>query len=65
MRRAREMVTEVLSVRSVPVRINAVSSELAAADLEAIAGLAADVRIPQGAVRQTCNGSATGHRTHR
>jgi len=34
-RRAREMVTEVLSVRSVPVRINAASSELASTDLEA------------------------------
>jgi len=59
------MVTEVLSVRSVPMRINAASSELASTDLEAIAGLAAGVRIPQGAVRHRGAMGPRPHRTHR
>ena len=44
---ARAMVAEVLADRSAWVRINAVGTELAAADLEAVAGLAAGIRIPK------------------
>jgi len=44
---ARAMVAEVLSERSAWVRINAVGTELGDADLEAVAGLAAGVRIPK------------------
>jgi citrate lyase subunit beta/citryl-CoA lyase len=44
---ARAMVTQVLADRSAWVRINAVGTELAAADLEAVAGLAAGIRIPK------------------
>jgi citrate lyase subunit beta/citryl-CoA lyase len=47
-REARAMVAEVLNnERSAWVRINAVGSELAAADLEAVAALAAGLRIPK------------------
>ena len=41
------MVTDVLADRSAWVRINAVGTELAAADLDAVAGLAAGIRIPK------------------
>jgi citrate lyase subunit beta / citryl-CoA lyase len=44
---ARAMVTQVLAGRSAWVRINAVGTELAADDLEAVAGLAAGIRIPK------------------
>lgn len=44
---ARAMVTDALATRSAWVRINAVGTELAAADLAAIAGLAAGIRIPK------------------
>lgn len=44
---ARTMVADALAERSAWVRINAVGTELAAADLEAIAGLAAGLRIPK------------------
>jgi citrate lyase subunit beta/citryl-CoA lyase len=44
---ARSMVADVLTDRSAWVRINAVGTELAAADLEAVAGLAAGIRIPK------------------
>ena len=46
-RQAREMVTEALTDRSAWVRINAVGTDLAAADLEAVAGLTAGIRIPK------------------
>jgi citrate lyase subunit beta / citryl-CoA lyase len=46
-RRARAMVAEVLAERSGWVRINAVGTELAAADLETCAALAAGIRIPK------------------
>jgi len=45
--RARAMVADVLGDRAAWVRINAVGTELAAADLEAIAGLAVGIRIPK------------------
>jgi citrate lyase subunit beta/citryl-CoA lyase len=45
--RAREMVAEVLETRSAWVRINAVRTDTAAADLDAIAGDAAGIRIPK------------------
>jgi citrate lyase subunit beta/citryl-CoA lyase len=45
--RARAMVAEVLADRSAWVRINAVGTAVAAADLAAIAGLAAGIRIPK------------------
>ncbi len=45
--RARAMVADVLSDRSAWVRINALGTELAAADLDAVAGLAAGIRIPK------------------
>jgi citrate lyase subunit beta/citryl-CoA lyase len=41
------MVADVLADRSAWVRINAVGTALAAADLEAVAGLAAGIRIPK------------------
>src|ERR1700737_4932741 len=44
---ARVMVTEVLGQRPAWVRINAVPTNLAAADLEAVAGVAAGIRIPK------------------
>jgi citrate lyase subunit beta/citryl-CoA lyase len=44
---ARAMVADVLADRSAWVRINAVGTELAAADLDAVAGLAAGIRIPK------------------
>jgi citrate lyase subunit beta / citryl-CoA lyase len=44
---AREMVAEVLARRSAWVRINAVRSEDAAADLDAVADRAAGIRIPK------------------
>jgi citrate lyase subunit beta/citryl-CoA lyase len=44
---ARAMVADALAARSGWVRINAVGTELAAADLDAIAGLAAGIRIPK------------------
>lgn len=44
---ARAMVAEVLADRSAWVRINAVGTQLAATDLEAIAGLAVGIRIPK------------------
>ena len=44
---ARAMVTRVLGQRAAWVRINAVRTRLAAADLEAVAGLAAGIRIPK------------------
>jgi citrate lyase subunit beta/citryl-CoA lyase len=44
---ARAMVAEVLVDREAWVRINAVGTELAAADLEAVAGFAAGIRIPK------------------
>jgi citrate lyase subunit beta/citryl-CoA lyase len=45
--RARAMVVDVLSDRGAWVRINAVGTQTAAADLEAIRGLAAGIRIPK------------------
>ena len=45
--RARAMVADVLGGHAAWVRINAVGTELAAADLEAIAGLAVGSRIPK------------------
>src|SRR3989440_7192014 len=44
---ARAMVSDALADRPAWVRINAVGSELAAADLEAVTGLAAGIRIPK------------------
>ena len=44
---ARAMVADVLADHSAWVRINAVGTELAAADLDAVAGLAAGIRIPK------------------
>ena len=44
---ARSMVADVLVDRAAWVRINAVGTELAAADLEAVTGLAAGIRIPK------------------
>jgi citrate lyase subunit beta/citryl-CoA lyase len=44
---ARTMVAEVLADRPAWVRINAVGTDLAAADLEAISGLAIGIRIPK------------------
>jgi citrate lyase subunit beta/citryl-CoA lyase len=44
---ARSMVADVLTYRSAWVRINAVGTDLAAADLEAVTGLAAGIRIPK------------------
>jgi citrate lyase subunit beta/citryl-CoA lyase len=44
---ARAMVADVLAERSAWVRINAVGTALAAADLDAIAGFAAGIRIPK------------------
>jgi citrate lyase subunit beta/citryl-CoA lyase len=44
---ARAMIAEVLAERSAWVRINAVGTALAAADLDAVAGLAAGIRIPK------------------
>jgi citrate lyase subunit beta/citryl-CoA lyase len=44
---ARAMVTDALADRPAWVRINAAGTELAAADLTAIAGLAAGIRIPK------------------
>ena len=44
---ARSMVADVLTDRSAWVRINAVGTELAAADLDAVTGLAAGIRIPK------------------
>src|SRR5947209_12508819 len=44
---ARAMVTDALADRSAWVRINAVGTELGAADLDAVAGLAAGIRIPK------------------
>jgi citrate lyase subunit beta / citryl-CoA lyase len=44
---ARAMVAEVLAERTAWVRINAVGTELAADDLEAVGGLAAGIRIPK------------------
>jgi citrate lyase beta subunit len=44
---AREMVAAVLTQRPAWVRINAVRTPLSAADLEAVAGLAAGIRIPK------------------
>ena len=44
---ARAMVTEVLVDRSAWVRINAVGTDAAAADLDAVVGLAAGIRIPK------------------
>jgi len=44
---AREMVAAVLTERPAWVRINAVRTPLSAADLEAVAGLAAGIRIPK------------------
>jgi citrate lyase subunit beta/citryl-CoA lyase len=46
-RQARAMVAEVLVDREAWVRINAVGTELAAADLEAVAGFVAGIRIPK------------------
>ena len=45
--RARAMVVDVLTDRVAWVRINAVGSDLAAADLDSIANLAAGIRIPK------------------
>ena len=45
--RARSMVADVLSRRVAWVRINAVRTDVAAADLDAVAGLAAGIRIPK------------------
>ncbi|HWF36282.1 MAG TPA: CoA ester lyase [Solirubrobacteraceae bacterium] len=45
--RARAMVAEVLADRSAWVRINAVGTDAAAADLDAVAGLAAGIRVPK------------------
>jgi citrate lyase subunit beta / citryl-CoA lyase len=44
---ARAMVADVLAERDAWVRINAVGTDLAAADLEHVAGLAAGIRIPK------------------
>jgi citrate lyase subunit beta/citryl-CoA lyase len=44
---ARAMIAEVLAERSAWVRINAVGTALAAADLDAVAGFAAGIRIPK------------------
>ena len=44
---ARSMVADVLADRSAWVRINAIGTELAAADLDSVAGLAAGIRIPK------------------
>jgi citrate lyase subunit beta/citryl-CoA lyase len=44
---ARAMVTDALADRSAWVRINVVGTDLASADLAAIAGLAAGIRIPK------------------
>ena len=44
---ARAMVAGVLADRSAWVRINTVRTDLAAADLDAVAGLAAGIRIPK------------------
>lgn len=46
-RRARAMVVDALADRQAWVRINAVGTDLAAADLDAIGGLAAGIRIPK------------------
>jgi citrate lyase subunit beta / citryl-CoA lyase len=46
-KRARTMVADALADRSAWVRINSVGTELAAADLDAVAGLAAGIRIPK------------------
>ncbi len=45
--KARSMVADVLADRSAWVRINAVGTELAAVDLDAVAGLADGIRIPK------------------
>jgi citrate lyase subunit beta/citryl-CoA lyase len=45
--RARAMVADALADRPAWVRINAIGTEIAAADLEAVAGLAAGIRIPK------------------
>ena len=56
---ARAMVSDALADLPAWVRINAVGSELAAADLEAVTGLAAGIRIPKvesaGDVRWVCD----------
>ncbi len=44
---ARAMVSDALADRPAWVRINTVGSELAAADLETVTGLAAGIRIPK------------------
>ena len=44
---ARTMVADVLAAQTAWVRINAVGTELAQADLDAVAGLAAGIRIPK------------------
>jgi citrate lyase subunit beta/citryl-CoA lyase len=46
-RKARAMVADVLADRVAWVRINAVGTDLAAADLDAIGGLAAGIRVPK------------------
>ena len=45
--RARAMVADVLADQPAWVRINTVRTDLAAADLDAVAGLAAGIRIPK------------------
>lgn len=44
---ARAMIADVLAERSAWVRINAVGTALAAADIDAVAGVAAGIRIPK------------------
>ena len=63
---ARVMVADVLAAQTAWVRINAVGTELAEADLEAVAGLAAGIRIPKAeSAGRRPSGSATALPTRR
>jgi citrate lyase subunit beta / citryl-CoA lyase len=62
---ARAMVAEVLAERSAWVRINAVGTDLATADLKAIDGLAAGIGSPRWSRQETSTGCASGLPTRR
>jgi citrate lyase subunit beta / citryl-CoA lyase len=63
--RARAMVAEVLTDRVAWVRINAVGTGTAAADLDAIGGLAAGIRVRRSSPPTTSGGSVTASPAHR
>jgi citrate lyase subunit beta/citryl-CoA lyase len=59
--RARAMVAQVCAERSAWVRINAVGTATCEADLDAVAGLAAGIRVPRSSPPRRRSGWPSAH----